>query len=67
MNKKARKQAMRSALTDCLRGNHIAVLDKLTLDSPKTKEAVQVIKALGLPEKTLFVTAEKTELGVGCP
>ena len=61
MNKKARRQAVRSALTECLRGNHIAVIDKITLDNPKTKEVVQVIKALGLPEKTLFVTAEKNK------
>jgi len=61
MNKKARKQALRSALTECYRGNHIAVVDKVVLEKPKTKEAVQVIKALGLPEKTLFLTAEKNE------
>ena len=56
MNKKARRQALRSALTECFRGDHIAVIDKIVLDHPKTKEAVGVIKALGLPEKTLFVT-----------
>ena len=61
MNKKARRQALRSALTECFRGNHIAVIDKIVLDNPKTKEAVEVIKALGLPEKTLFVTAEKNK------
>jgi len=37
------------------------VIDKIVLDNPKTKEAVEVIKALGLPEKTLFVTAEKNK------
>jgi len=61
MNKKARKQALRSVLTECLKGNHIAVIDKIVLKNPKTKEAVQVIKALGLPEKVLFLTAEKNE------
>lgn len=61
MNKKARKQALRSALTECLQGNHIAVVDKIVLEQPKTKEAVQIIKALGLPQKTLFLTAEKNE------
>ena len=59
MNKKARKQALRSALTECFQGNHIAVVDKIALKNPKTKEATQLIKALGLPEKTLFLVAEK--------
>jgi len=61
MNKKARKQALRSALTECFQGNNITVVDKIALENPKTKEAVQVIKALGLPEKTLFLTVEKNE------
>ncbi|HJO56767.1 MAG TPA: 50S ribosomal protein L4 [Nitrospinaceae bacterium] len=61
MNKKARKQALRSALTDCYQGNHIAVVDKIVLEKPKTKEAVRIIKALGLPDRTLFLTAEKNE------
>jgi large subunit ribosomal protein L4 len=61
MNKKARKQALRSALTECLQGGHIAVVDKIMLENPKTKEVVQVIKTLGLPVKTLFVTAEKNK------
>ena len=61
MNKKARKQALRSALTECLQGGYIAVVDKIMLENPKTKEVVQVIKTLGLPVKTLFVTAEKNK------
>ena len=61
MNKKARKQALRSALTECFQGGHIAVVDKIMLENPKTKEVVQVIKTLGLPVKTLFVTAEKNK------
>ena len=61
MNRKARKQALRSALTECLQGGHIAVVDKIVLENPKTKEVVQVIKTLGLPVKTLFVTAEKNK------
>ncbi len=61
MNKKARRQALRSVLTECFRENHIAVMDKIVLENPKTKEAVQVIKDLGLPEKTLFVVVGKNE------
>ena len=61
MNKKARKQALRSALTDCFQGNSIAVVDGISLKKPKTKEAVEMMKSLGLPAKTLFLTAEKNE------
>ena len=61
MNKKARKQALRSALTECFQENSIAVIDKIVLENPRTKEAVEVIKTLGLPKKTLFLTAERNE------
>ena len=61
MIKNARRQALRSVLTERFQGNHITVVDKIALKSPKTKEAVQVIKALGLPGKTLFLIAEKNE------
>ena len=61
LNKKARKQALRSALTECFHGNSIAVIDKILLKNPKTKEAVQLIETLGLPKKTLFLIAEKNE------
>jgi large subunit ribosomal protein L4 len=61
MNKKARRQALRSALTECFRENRIAVVDKIVLGHPKTKEAIKVIKVLGLPKKTLFVTDGKNK------
>ena len=37
------------------------IFSKIILKNPKTKEVLEVIKALGLPEKTLFVTAEKNK------
>ena len=61
MNKKARKQALRSVLTECFKRSGISVVEKIVLEKPKTKEAVQLIKSLGLPEKTLFLTAAKNE------
>ena len=51
MNKKARKQALRSVLTECLKGNHIAVIDKIVLKNPKTKE-----EAVILPRKVVKFT-----------
>ena len=59
MNKKAKKQALRSVLTQRLQGNNIAVVDKLELENPKTKEAVQLLKSLELSERTLFLIAAR--------
>ncbi len=57
MNKKAKKQALKSVLTQRLQGNNITVVDKLELENPKTKEAVQLLKSLELSERTLFLVA----------
>ena len=59
MNKKAKKQALKSVLTQRLRGNNIAVVDELELESPKTREAVQLLKSLELSERTLFLVAAR--------
>ena len=59
MNKKAKKQALRSVLTQRLQGNNIAVVDKLELENPKTKEAVQLLKSLELSERPLFLIAAR--------
>jgi len=67
MSKKSKRQALKSILTDRVKHQMISVVDKLTLESPKTKEAVQLMKTLNLPSKTLFLLAEKNanlELGV---
>ncbi len=58
MNKKAKKIALRSALTDGFREKRMAVVDKLNLANPKTKEAVVLMKALELPASTLFILCE---------
>ena len=59
MSKKSKKLALKSTLTDRFKNNGIAVVDKLTLDQPKTKSAVDMLKKLGLPEKTLIILAER--------
>ena len=59
MNKKAKKQALKSVLTQRLQGDNIAVIDKLELENPKTKEAVQLLKSLGLSERILFLVAAR--------
>lgn len=59
MSKKTKKLALTSTLTDRFRNSGIAVVDKLTLDNPKTKDAAAMLKKLGLPEKTLIILAER--------
>ncbi len=62
LNKKSRKAALRSVLSAKLKDNRITVVDKIELESPKTKLFLETVKALGLEnEKTLFVIPEKDE------
>lgn len=67
MSKKSKRSALKSILTDRVRNQMLFVVDKLTLENPKTKEAVQLLNDLSSPPKTLFLLAEKNpnlELGV---
>jgi large subunit ribosomal protein L4 len=60
--KKVRKEALRSVLSSRLRDNNLLVVDKIELESPKTKLFLETVKAMGLDTgKTLFVTSEKNE------
>ncbi|OGW24789.1 MAG: 50S ribosomal protein L4 [Nitrospinae bacterium RIFCSPLOWO2_12_FULL_47_7] len=59
MTKKTKELALKSVLTDRIQNSAISVVDKLILQTSKTKEAVNLLKSLGLPEKTLFLLAEK--------
>ena len=61
INKKVRKLAMKSALSDKVSENNLVVLDKLTMDEIKTKEVVKVLSALQTGKKTLIVLPEKDE------
>lgn len=59
LSKKSKKLALKSVLTERARNNGLRVVEKLTLDEPKTKAALELLKKLELPERTLFVVAEK--------
>lgn len=67
MSKKSKKNALKSILTDRVKNQMLTVVDKVALENPKTKEALQLLNALGSPKKTLFLLAERNpnlELGV---
>lgn len=54
MNKKERRAALKSALSNCLKDNNLFVIDELKLDEIKTKNFKKVMDNLKL-EKTLVV------------
>jgi large subunit ribosomal protein L4 len=58
VNKKMKKGAMRSALTDALQSGKLAAIDELSFDTPKTSEAAKILSALELTGKVLLVLPE---------
>jgi large subunit ribosomal protein L4 len=63
VNKKMRKGALRSALTDALQSGKLAVVSEITFDEPKTKRAIELLGALGLTGKVLVVLGQPTDDG----
>lgn len=60
--KKQRKIALYKALTMKLTDGEIILIDSLSMDTPKTKRMVEILKKLGLSTKTvLLVTANKDD------
>ncbi len=55
VNKKEIKLAIRSALSAKLADGQLIVVDKLEFDEPRTKDAVAVLKALGVEGRTTIV------------
>ena len=63
VNKKMRKGALRSALTDALQSGKLAVVDGLSFEVPKTRQAVELLDALELTGKVLVILPQPTEDG----
>ncbi len=63
VNKKMKRGALRSALTDALLSEKLAVVDELPFDEPKTKRAAEILDALELVRKVLLVLPAPTEDG----
>ncbi len=61
LNKKVRRLAMKSALSQLVLENNIIVLDTLSVENYRTKTIVEMLKALGVESKALIVTAETDE------
>ena len=63
VNKKMRKGALRSALTDALQSGKLVVVEDLSFEAPRTKQAVEFLETLELTGKVLLVLPEPTENG----
>jgi large subunit ribosomal protein L4 len=63
VNKKMRRGALRSALTDAFATGKLALVGELAFDEPKTKQAVEVLDALDVEGRVLVVLAAPTDSG----
>ena len=55
LNKKEKRAALKSVLTDKVLNGNLVVVDELKLDEIKTKKAVALMNAFKFDRKTLFV------------
>ena len=63
INKKMVKGAFRSALSDALTSGKLVALKELSFEEPKTKQAVEMLSALGCEGRVLLVLATPTDSG----
>ena len=57
LNKKTRRLALKSALSDKALAANVIVIDQIKMDAPKTKEFAAFLAAVGAEKKPLVVTA----------
>lgn len=65
LNKKVKRLALKSALSSKVLEENLVVVDELKFDSYKTKNVVNMLKALGADRKALIVNGEKNEFLIG--
>ena len=61
MNRKVRRLALKSALSQKVIDSELTVLDTIAFDAPKTKAMVKVLESLEANRKTLIVMDEVNE------
>lgn len=57
INKKMKAQAFRSAISYKVNNGELTVVDKIALESPKTKLVAQILKNFNFDKKTLLIVA----------
>jgi large subunit ribosomal protein L4 len=60
LNRKVRRIALRSALTLKVQENNMIIVDKFSLDAPKTKEMINFLKTANVAAKPLFLLHESS-------
>jgi len=55
LNKKMRRIALRSTLTDKLQNDNLIVIDKINIEEPKTKKVLEILNNFNLSGKVLIV------------
>jgi large subunit ribosomal protein L4 len=63
VNKKMKRGALRSALTDAVSSGKLVVVSDLRFDEPKTKRAAEILTSLELQGKVLIVLPAPTDDG----
>jgi large subunit ribosomal protein L4 len=63
INKKMRRGALRSALTDALQSGKLAIVEDLDWDEPKTKQAAGLLTSLELAGRVLVILPAPTDRG----
>ncbi len=58
LNKKARRLALKSVLSDKAAESNVVVIDEIKMDSPKTATFAKFLAAVGAQGKSLVVTAQ---------
>jgi large subunit ribosomal protein L4 len=61
INKKMKRAALRSALSDVVAGGRLSVVEAIAFEEPKTKSAVALLEALGLTGRILVVISSPDE------
>ncbi|MDR3263315.1 MAG: 50S ribosomal protein L4 [Clostridiales bacterium] len=61
LNKRAKEEALKSALAAKVADGNFIVLNEIKLTQPKTKELAAVLKAFKIDKKTLLVTLDKDD------
>ena len=61
INKKVRRLALKSALSEKVAESSFSVLDRFDIEQPKTKLFVSILAAIKAPKKTLFVVGEEED------
>lgn len=61
LNKKVRRLALKSVLSEKVLSNDMIVVDKFELAAPRTKDFIKIIENIGATKKTLFVVAPEED------